>query len=156
MAERDLVLTRTGYDEIQRELSEILTVKRPEVIERIREARQVGNLTENYDYEDAKRLQAMLDARVKELKAILAHASIVDSTKRNGDIDIGAEVTVRDVEEGVEDHYTIVGFTESSPAEGRISHQSSVGSALMGKKAGDTVLVYAPGGVIKYEIVSVK
>lgn len=156
MAEQDLVLTRAGYDEMQRELSEIITVKRPEVIERIREARQIGDLTESFDYEDAKRLQALLEARLRELKAILAHASVVDDTKRSGIIGIGSEVTVRDLEEGDLDHYTVVGSTESSPAEGRISHESCVGSALMGKKAGDTVLVYAPGGVVKYEIVSVK
>ena len=156
MAERNLVLTRAGYDETQRELSEILKVKRPEIVERIREARQLGDLSENFDYEDAKRQQAMLEARIRELKAILAHASVVDSAQSNGVVGIGSQITVKDLEEGDEDHYTIVGSTESSPADGRISHQSCVGSALMGKKAGDTVKVHAPGGVIKYEIVSVR
>ncbi|OFX13918.1 MAG: hypothetical protein A2Z18_07000 [Armatimonadetes bacterium RBG_16_58_9] len=156
MVETDLVLTRAGYNEIRRELNEILTVKRPEVVDRIREARQIGDLTENFDYEDAKRAQAMLEVRVKELKAILAHASVVEVGKRNGVIGIGSQVVIRDLEEGIEDHYTLVGTAESSPAEGRISHESCVGSALMGKRAGDTVCVQAPGVVVTYEIVSVK
>ncbi len=156
MSEVGFVLTRVGYDEVRRELDEIVTVKRPQVVDRIREARQSGDLTENSDYEDAKREQAMLEARLRELKAILSHASVVDGVRPDGAVGIGSEVVVRDLEEGVEDHYTIVGSTESSPAEGKISHESCVGSALMDKNAGDTVLVQVPGGVVRYEIVSVK
>ena len=156
MSDVGFVLTRVGYDELRRELDEIVTVKRPHVIDRIREARQSGDLTENSDYEDAKREQAMLEARLRELKAILAHASIVDEIRPDGAVGIGSQVVVRDLEEGYQDQYTIVGSTESSPSEGRISHESCVGSALMGKKSGETVSVQVPGGVVRYEIVSVK
>lgn len=156
MSDLEFVLTRGGYDEIQRELNEILTVKRPQVIERIREARQLGDLSENFDYEDAKRVQAMLEARVKELKAILAHASVVEDSQKDGSVGIGSQVVVKDLEEGFEDEYTIVGPAESSPSEGKISHESMVGSALMGRKEGDVISVRAPGGVIQYQIVSVK
>ena len=155
MPEVDFVLTRVGYDEMRRELDEILTVKRPQVIERIREARQSGGMTENFDYEDAKRVQAMFESRIKELKAILSHASIVDDARPDGAVGIGSKVAVRDLEEGVEDEYTIVGSAESSPSEGKISHESCVGSALMGKNAGQTVSVQVPGGVVRYEIVSI-
>ncbi len=156
MSDMEFVLTRSGYDEIQRELNEILTVKRPQVIERIRQARQMGDLSENFDYEDAKRVQAMLEARLKELKAILSHASVVDNCQQDGCIGIGSKVVVKDLEDGFEDEYTIVGSAESSPSEGKISHESCVGDALMGKKEGDVVSVQAPGGVIRYQIISVQ
>lgn len=156
ISEDRFVLTREGFDEIQRELNDILTVKRPMVVDRIREARELGDLSENFDYEDAKRSQAMLEARLKELKAILAHAVVVDNTSNDGSVGVGSKVVVQDMEDGFEDSYTIVGPAESSPAEGKISNESCVGSALMGQKVGDIVSVQAPGGVIKYKIVSVK
>lgn len=149
-------MTREGFEQIQRELDEILTVKRPEVVNRIREARQLGDLSENFDYEDAKRAQAMLDAKITELKAILAHASVIDPSAGDGSINIGSKVVVKDLEDGIEDEFTIVGPAESSPSEGKISHESCVGSELIGKKVGDYVTVETPGGIIKYEVVSVQ
>lgn len=156
MSDVEFVITREGFEEMQRELHEIVTTKRPAVVDRIREARQLGDLSENFDYEDAKRSQAMLEARVKELKAILAHASVVDYVTNDGSVGVGSKVIVKDMEEGFEDEYLIVGPAESSPAEGKISQESCVGSALIGQKAGDIVLVQAPGGVIQYQIVSVQ
>ncbi|MCE5324722.1 transcription elongation factor GreA [bacterium] len=155
-SDEKIVLTRDGYDEIQRELNEIMTVKRPAIIDRIREARQLGDLSENFDYQDAKHSQAMLEARLKELKTILSHASVVETMDNNGCVGIGSKVTVKDLADGFEDEYTIVGPTESSPAEGKISLESCLGSALMGHKQGDEVDVRAPGGVINYQIVSVQ
>ena len=149
------VLTREGFDEIQRELNEILTVKRPLVVDRIREARQLGDLSENFDYEDAKRSQAMLEARLKELKAIISHANVVEGTSQDGSIGVGSKVVVQDMEDGFDDEYTIVGPAESSPAEGKISNESCVGCALLGKKVGDVVSVTAPGGTINYKVISV-
>lgn len=156
MSDAEFIITREGYDEMQRELNEILTIRRPKVVDRIREARQLGDLSENFDYEDAKRAQAMLEVRVKELKAILAHANIIEASARNGSVGVGSRVVVKDVAEGFEDEYTIVGPAESSPAEGKISQESCVGSALMGQKEGDFVNVQAPGGIIRYQIVSVQ
>lgn len=150
------ILTRHGYDEIQKELNEILSVKRPAVVERIREARQLGDLSENFDYQDAKHVQALLEARVKELKTILAHASIVEGHENNGSIGIGSKVVVKDLDEGIEDEYVIVGPAESSPAEGKISHESAVGGALLGQKVGGKVTVQTPGGSIHYEVMSVE
>lgn len=155
-SDNGIVLTRSGYDELTQELELILTVKRPEIVDRIREARQLGDLSENFDYEDAKRNQAMLESRLREVKAILANARVVEDGDHNGCIGVGCKVVVRDMDDDVEDEYTIVGPSESSPAEGRISLESCVGSALMGHIVGDVVKVNAPGGVIQYEIVSVE
>jgi transcription elongation factor GreA len=149
------VLTRQGYENIQRELDEILKVKRPAVVQRIREARQLGDLSENFDYQDAKRTQGLLEARVRELQAILSRATVVENDG-NGHVDIGSTVTVRDLDGGFEDVYSIVGPAESSPGEGKISHVSCVGEALMGKRANDIVTIVAPGGEMRYEIVSVE
>lgn len=151
-----VILTREGYEEIQRELNELLTVKMPAVVERIREARQLGDLKENFDYQDGKQVQGMLDARIRELKAILNIAVVVDNTGSDGSINIGSKVLVKDLDEGFEDEYKIVGPAESDPSEGKISHQSCIGSALMGQKVGDTVAIDTPGGLLRYEIVSVE
>ena len=149
------VLTREGYSDMQRELNEIITIKRPRVVDRIREARQLGDLSENFDYEDAKRAQAMLEARVKELKAILAHATVIDVSISAGFVNIGTRVVVKNLNEGFDDEYTIVGTAESSPSEGKISHESCVGKELLNKKVGERVFVDTPGGVVQYEVVAI-
>lgn len=154
--EEGFVLTPEGYELIQRELHEILTVKRPEAADRIREARQLGDPAENFDYEDAKRAQALLEARIKEIKAILAHASIVEGPLGDGSIGIGSKVVVKDLDDGSEDAFTIVGPAESSPSDGRISHESCVGSQLMGRKSGEDVIIRTPGGVVRFKVVSVE
>ena len=156
MSDMEFVLTPHGFESVQNELTDLLTKKRPAIIERIRQARQHGDLSENFDYEDAKRGQAMLESRITELKAIISHASVVDAVSSDGSIVVGSKVTVKDLDEGFEDVYIIVGPAESSPAEGRISHESCVGDALLGKKVGDKVTVSAPGGAINYEIVSIE
>lgn len=154
--EEGFVLTREGYELIQRELQDILTTKRPEIVNRIREARQLGDVAENFDYEDAKRAQAILEARVEELKAILGHAQVVESGLKDGSIGIGSKVVVKDLENGSQDEFVIVGPAESSPSDGRISHESCVGSQLLGKKSGEQVSVRTPGGVVHFKVVSVE
>lgn len=155
LTEDVFVLTRQGYERMQRELQEILTVKRPEVIETIREARQLGTLNENFDYEEAKRQQAILDARVRELKVILANARVVDAPSSEGSVSIGSRVVVKCLEDDEEEEYVIVGPAESSPSEGKISHESCVGRELLGKKVGDEVRVEVPSGTITFRILSV-
>lgn len=154
--EDGLVLTREGYELMQQELQEILTTKRPAAADRIREARQLGDTSENFDYEDAKRAQALLEARIKEIKAILAHSRVVEPASRNGSIGIGSTVTIMDMDDSSEDKFVLVGPTESSPSEGRISNESLVGSQLMGKKTGDEVSVRTPGGIVRLKVVSVE
>ena len=155
ISEDKFVLTREGHSDMQRELNEIITVRRPKVVDRIREARQLGDLSENFDYDDAKRAQAMLEARVKELKAILAHATVIDVSVSAEIVNIGTRVVVHDLNEGFKDEYTIVGSAESSPSEGKISHESCVGKELLNKKVGDRVFVDTPGGVVHYEVVAI-
>jgi transcription elongation factor GreA len=154
--EEAFVLTREGHDQMRRELDEMISVKKPEVVNRIREARHLGDPAESFDYEDAKRVQAMLEVRVKELKAILAHATVIERAAPNGCVDIGSRVVVKSLDDGLQEEYTIVGPAESSPSDGRISHESCVGRELMGKRAGDQVRVEVPSGVIRYEVISVR
>ncbi len=154
MSDMEFVLTPRGFEDMRNELTELVTIKRPAIIERIRQARQLGDLTENFDYEDAKRGQALLESRITELKAILSHASVVDAAA-DGSIGVGSTVKIKDLSDGSHEEYTIVGAAESNPAEGKISHESCVGEALLGKAVGDSVVIEAPGGRLKYKIVSV-
>lgn len=156
ISDTDIVLTRGGYEAIQRELNEIISVKRPAVVNRIREARQLGDLKENFDYQDAKQSQGLIEARIRELEAILIRATVVDGTGEDGTVTIGSKVMVKDVEDGFEEEFSLVGPAESNPTAGKISHESCIGAALMGHKVGDVVSAITPGGVIKFEIVSVQ
>ena len=153
MSDMEFVLTPRGFEDMRNELAELVTVKRPAIIERIRQARQLGDLTENFDYEDAKRGQAILESRITELKAILSHASVVDASA-DGSVGVGSTVKIKDLDDGSQEEYTIVGAAESNPAEGQISHESCVGEALLGKKMGETVIIEVPVGRLRYKIIS--
>jgi transcription elongation factor GreA len=150
------VMTRQGYEEAQQKLQELISVKRPALVNRIREARLLGDLRENFDYQDAKREQGMLEAKIKELEELLGNATVVDSCEGDGCINVGSKIVAKDLEEGFEDEYTIVGPAEASPVDGKVSYESALGAAFMGHKVGDTVEVNTPGGVFKYEIISVE
>jgi transcription elongation factor GreA len=156
LSDKKLVLTQQGYEEIQRELDELVKVKRPAVVDRIREARLLGDLSENFDYQDAKRTQGMMESRIQELQEIINSAVVVESTGKNGCVGIGSKVVVKDIDDGFTEEYMIVGPTEASPADGKISNISCVGSALIGRKVGDKVPVQSPGGTFTYEIISVE
>lgn len=151
-----IVLTRQGYQDIERELEELLTVRRPMLVDRIREARQMGDLRENFDYDDAKRQQGLTEARIADLKAIISEATVIDSGKGNGSIGLGSKVRIKDLDEGLEEEYMIVGSLEASPSDGRISDESCIGAALIGATAGDVVSVKSPGGEFKYEVLAVE
>jgi transcription elongation factor GreA len=151
-----IIITRQGYRDIERELDELIGVKRPALVDRIREARQMGDLRENFDYEDAKRQQGMVEARIADLKAILGDATVIEAAEGSGSIGLGSRVRIKDLDEGFEEEYTIVGSIEASPSDGRISNESCIGAALMGAAAGDVVSVNSPGGVYKYEVVAVE
>lgn len=156
VSEHRLVLTQQGYDDIKRELDEILAVKRPALVKRLKEAIALGDLSENFDYHDSKRQQGMLEARIRELKTILNSATIMEATAHDGGgISIGSKVVVRD-QDGFEDEYMIVGPPEADPSEGKISYESSMGSALMGRKTGDVFCVETPGGTLECVILSVQ
>lgn len=153
----DYVLTQEGYDKIKAEYDYIINERRPANIQRIKEARELGDLSENFDYQDAKRDQGEIETKLQELKFILENAKVV-AANADGTIGLGSKVTVLydgDDEEDAEE-ITIVGQAESDPIEGKISLSSPLGSALMGKKIGAIVEYEAPSRMVKLKILSVQ
>ena len=144
MANDNLVLTAEGKAKLEEELHYLETEKRVEIGERIRIAREFGDITENSEYDDAKNEQGMLEARIAEISRILSEATVVSTPKRSSKVNVGSTVTV-DMD-GCERIFSIVGGAESNAAEGKISNESPVGSALLGHKKGDTVEAVGPTG----------
>ncbi|MBQ2965251.1 MAG: transcription elongation factor GreA [Clostridia bacterium] len=147
-------LTREGYDKLAQELEHLKTVGRKEAAENIKEARSHGDLSENAEYDEAMNDQGRLEARITELEGILKDAIII-SDAAAGLIHVGSVVTLKDLDDDEEDDYVILGENESSSDENYISAESPAGKALMGKQAGDTVVVDAPGGQFSYQIVKI-
>ena len=137
-------LTAEGFLELETELNELKNVRRPEVINALKEARANGDLSENADYDAARNEQAQIEARIKELEYKLEHSKIVDKEK-GGKAGIGSVVTIQD-EDGDEEEYKLVSSVEADPFNNKISVESPIGTAIKGHKAGDTVLVESPNG----------
>lgn len=144
MADKDTILTQEGKVKLEEELHHLETVKRAEVGERIKIAREFGDISENSEYDDAKNEQGMLEARIAEISHILNEATVVTTPKRSSKVNVGSTVTV-DMG-GAERIFTIVGGAESDPTAGKISNESPVGSALLGGKKGDTIKTLGPTG----------
>jgi transcription elongation factor GreA len=156
MAE-DIVLTVSGKKKIEDELEQLRSVEMPALAIRIREARDLGDLSENFDYQDAKRQQGFIGGRIADLQAMLERAILVpESVPGSGIVGLGSTVHVRDTEFAEEIRYKLVGSYEADPANDLISAASPVGAALMGKKVGESVLVATPGGTMTLEILSVE
>jgi transcription elongation factor GreA len=147
------LVTQAGYDALKRELDDLVNVQRPEVIMRVKLARELGDLKENADYTAARNEQSFLEGRVQALEQMLKHAQVIDAD-HTGEIILGSTVIVR--VEGDETTLHIVGSTEADPASGKISNASPVGRALMGHRAGDKVEVVTPARTLHYEIVDVR
>ena len=153
----ELLLTQEGYDKIVAEYEDLVSVKRAEVAERIKEAISYGDISENAEYDSAKNEQAELEERIHELEEMLRKAKIVSEEEMKGDkVNIGLKVTVKDIDTGEKEVFSIVGATESDPFSGKISTESPVGKALIGKKKGETVAVEIPDGVINYKIMKIE
>ncbi len=149
-------LTEEGAAELRRELEQLKTVKRPQLAAKLKEAISQGDLSENADYHDAKEQQAFLEGRIQYLETLLYSATIVsDNGKKTATVGIGSEVTVEESGEPPET-FIIVGAAEANPREGKISHESPLGRALMGRKVGDKVKVEAPAGQLTFKIKSIK
>lgn len=146
-------MTATGKAALEAELDELENVRRPEIVARIASTRAEGDLSENAGYHQAREDQGHVEGRINELRALLKDAVIIEEGAPDGVARIGARVTVAD--KFGESAYSIVGPTEVDPAAGRISHQSPMGSALLGARAGDQVTVRTPGGEVVVEVVSV-
>ena len=153
----ELLVTQEGYDRIVAEHDELVSVKRAEVAERIKEAISYGDISENAEYDSAKNEQAELEERIHELEEMLRKAKIVSEEEMKGDkVNIGLKVTVKDIDTGDKEVFSIVGATESDPFSGKISTESPVGKALIGKKKGETVAVEIPDGIINYKIMKIE
>ena len=152
----EIVMTSSGYQRIERELERLRTVERRGVAERIRESKQFGEFAENAEYEEAKIEQAFVEGRIRDLRRILQHAQVLDQAEIPTDhIGVGSVVTVVDDELGEEWQFTLVGSVESDPDNDRISDESPIGQALLGKRVGDQVDVAVPDGRIRYTIKSI-
>lgn len=155
MTER-VYLTPEGAEDLKRELDELLTVKRPELARKLKEAVAEGDLKENADYHDAKEQQAFLEGRIQYLENIIRSAQIIENNGPSDYVRLGSEVTI--VEEGSDEEevYLIVGAAEANPREGKISHESPIGAALLDHKKGDKVRVKTPGGEMVFRIKQIK
>jgi transcription elongation factor GreA len=144
--QKDVILTPEGLENLKKEIEHLSTTKRREVAERIKEAREFGDITENSEYDDAKNEQAMLESRIMSLEDKLRSASVIDAKELSADVvRVGSQVQVTD-DKGKKLKYTIVGSTEANPSENKLSNESPVGKALVGRKQGDSVKVTLPSG----------
>ncbi|MCR5798392.1 transcription elongation factor GreA [Eubacterium xylanophilum] len=151
------ILTEDGLRSLENELEELKVVKRKEVADKIKEAREQGDLSENAEYDAAKEEQRDIEHRIEEIEKILKNAEVVINDEIDGSkINIGSYVTIRDMEFKEDLDYQIVGSTEANSLKGKISNESPVGKALIGCKKGQTVTVETPAGVLKYKITDVR
>lgn len=154
--EKETLLTSEGLRKIEEELEESKTVKRREVAERIKQALAFGDISENSEYDEAKNEQAWLEERILKLESLLRNARVIDDDEITLDaVSVGSKVTILDTEFNEELEYSIVGSAEADPIEGKISNESPVGKALLGKEVNDVVKVQVPDGVAEYKILSI-
>jgi len=152
---KDVILTPEGLANLKAELDQLSTRRRREVAQRIKEAREFGDISENAEYDDAKNEQAMLEARIAQLEDKLRSATVIDSSAVSTDVvGVGSIVHVKD-ESGKSTKYTIVGSAEASPAEAKLSNESPVGKALLGRKRGDEVVIATPKGERRLKITKI-
>ncbi|MBI5295978.1 MAG: transcription elongation factor GreA [Chloroflexi bacterium] len=155
MTQQQSYLTPEGEAKLKTELAELTGPRREELSQRLRSAIQMGDLSENADYHKAKEDQGFLEGRIQEIEAILRSAVIIEENANKDVISIGSRVTIQ--EEGFPpETYHLVGPTEADPRNGRISHESPIGRALLGKKVGETAEAEAPGGAIKFKVLKIE
>ena len=154
---KEVVLTKQGYENLKKEIDYLRGDKRREVAERIRVAREFGDIAENAEYDDAKNEQAMLEHRIAQLEERLMAARVIDKREISKDVvSLGSHVKIRDVEAKKTLEYHIVGSAEANPAQNKLSNESPVGKAIIGHKKGDVVEVSAPRGALKFKILEIK
>lgn len=157
MINKEVVLTYEGLQKLEQELEFLKAVKRREVAERIKQALSFGDISENSEYDEAKNEQAHVEGRIVQLENMLKNAKVIDEDDVKTDVvSIGSKVTILDLELNEEIEYYIVGSAEANPSQFKISNESPVGSALMGKKKGTVVEVNVPDGIVKVKIISIK
>ncbi|MFH1416048.1 MAG: transcription elongation factor GreA [Elusimicrobiota bacterium] len=153
---KEMALTKEGITELEDELTHLENVRRREIGDRIKEAKEWGDLSENSEYEDAKNEQAFVEARISEINQILANSTVITPPKRITKVILGSQVHLKDARDGSERRYRLVGSAEADPSRDKISNESPVGKALLGAKRGDVVKVTVPSGkVFAYEVLAV-
>ena len=154
---KEVILTPEGLVKLKEEIEYLSTAKRREVAERIAHAREFGDITENSEYDDAKNEQAMLEHRIALLEERLANSRVIEADEISTDVvGIGTKVRLRDIDAKETLEYTIVGSAEANPAEHKLSNESPVGKAILGRKKGETVEVAVPRGSLKIKIMEIK
>ena len=165
MAEKETILTTDGLKKLEQKLEHLKSVRRQEVAERIKQAIEFGDISENAEYEDAKNEQAFIEGELQSLEKMLRSAKLIETCDANSETGgLGCTVTLKEVKEGKtraanngrEMIYTIVGSAEADPGEARISNESPVGSAVLGQKVGQIVEVVAPAGRMKFKVVNIQ
>ena len=151
------MLTADGLKRLEDELEELKTIKRKEVAEKIKVALSFGDLSENSEYDEAKNEQAMVEARIVQLEAILKNAKVLDNDEMDTDlVNLGSKVKIRDVEFDEIMEYHLVGSTEADPMNGKISDESPVGKAILGHRVGEMVEAETPSGMVQFEILEIQ
>jgi transcription elongation factor GreA len=154
---KEVILTPEGYEKLKGEIEYLSVEKRREVAERIRTAREFGDIAENAEYDDAKNEQALLEHRIAQLEERLRSARVITKKEISKDsVSIGSRVKLRDVDAKQTVEYRIVGSAEANPMENKLSNESPVGKAILGKKKGETVEVAAPRGTLKFKIMDIQ
>jgi transcription elongation factor GreA len=148
-------LTREGLKKLEEELNYLRTVRRVQVAERLHNAQEDGELIENAEYEDAKNEQAFLEGKILSLEAMLSSAVIIENDGSQGVVGLGSKVTIKESGGGKPESYQLVGAAEANPKDGRISNESPLGRALLGRKIGDDVKVNAPSGTLSFRVVAI-
>ena len=158
MAIKETQITAEGLQKLEEELAQRKSVIREEILERIKEARAQGDLSENSEYDQAKEDQGKNESRIVELEQMIKTAVIIDTSasSKEGKVSLGCTVVLKDMETDEEETYTLVGTTEADPFDNMISNESPVGKAVIGKKIGDVVVAVTPAGELSYKILEVK
>ena len=151
---KEIYVTTTGLEEMKSELDNLIQVKRPEVIKALKEARALGDLSENAEYDAARQEQAQTEARIKELESMIENAVVIENVDTN-EVSIGTKVTIEYVGDDDTEEYSIVGVKEADPFNNKISNESPIARAILGKKIGDIVSVDSPNGKYDVKIVAI-
>ena len=155
MKKKEIFLTGEGYLELENEVQYLKTTKRAEVTQTLKEARALGDLSENSEYEQAREDQANLEKRILEIEYALEHATVIDENKSDGKVGIGCQVELKYEDDDDNESYKIVGSQDADPFNNKISNESPIAAAIMGKRVGDTVEVSSPDGVYSVKIVAI-
>jgi len=154
MNDQTTFITSEGLVKLRHELDDLKNVKRREISERIQEAKELGDLSENAEYVEAKNEQAFVEGRIQEIESITKHATIIKQTKKSsGQVEVGSKIKIQD-DKATKEYY-IVGSNEADPSKGRISNESPIGQAFLGKKVGDIIEISVPQGNKKFKIVAI-